>query len=89
MQRRATPATVSSTVKDVAERYGVSVQTVLGWIRSGELAAINVGRRANAKKPRWRISEAALEAFEAKRTPVTVPLRRRSQKPRTDIIKFY
>jgi excisionase family DNA binding protein len=30
------------TVRQVAEKYGVSQQTVLGWIRSGQLRAINV-----------------------------------------------
>jgi excisionase family DNA binding protein len=40
------------SVKDVAERYGVTPHTVLSWIASGELRAVNVGRRAGAKKPR-------------------------------------
>jgi excisionase family DNA binding protein len=83
-------AAMSSTfsVKDVTERYGVSAHTVLGWIRSGELRAVNVGRRAGAKKPRWRISEEALEAFELIRT-ATPPVPRVRQKKRvSEVMEF-
>jgi excisionase family DNA binding protein len=44
------------TIQDLQRRYGVTVHTVLGWIRSGELRAVNVGRRRGARKPRWRIT---------------------------------
>jgi transposase len=54
-------------VKHVAERYGVGQHTVLGWIRRGELTAVNVAR-TQAGPPRWRITPQALEAFEAART---------------------
>lgn len=32
------------TVKDVAERFGVSHRTVLNWINDGEIAFYRVGR---------------------------------------------
>ena len=56
---------MSSTlsVRDVCERFGVSEHTVLTWVRSGQLRAVNVSRRPDAKKPRWRITQEALEAF--------------------------
>ena len=77
------------TVQDLCERYGVTVHTVLGWIRSGELKAVNVGRRLGAKKPRWRITQAALDAFEAIRT-TTPPLPRvRRRKRDAAVIEFY
>jgi excisionase family DNA binding protein len=57
------------TVQDICERYGVTVTTVLAWIDGGELSAINVGRRPGARKPRWRITQEALDAFEQLRTP--------------------
>jgi excisionase family DNA binding protein len=82
---------MSSTlsVPDVCERYRVSEHTVLGWIRSGELRAINVGRRPGAKKPRWRITQNALDAFEALRTPTPpLPRLRRHKRP-ADVIRFY
>jgi excisionase family DNA binding protein len=78
------------TVRYVCERYAVSVHTVLAWIRSGELRAVNVGRRSGAKKPRWRITQEALEAFEALRTPGPPPARMKRRKKRpTDVIEFY
>ena len=76
------------TVRDVCERYGVSEHTVLAWINSGELRAVNVGRRPGAKKPRWRITQAALEAFELARTATPPPPRTRRRKP-ADVIEFY
>lgn|SRR5262249_35865904 len=77
------------TVAQVAERYGVGVPTVLHWIDRGELRAVNVGRSATAKKPRWRITEAALTAFEAARTPTPPAPRRRRSPAGADVIRFY
>jgi excisionase family DNA binding protein len=76
-------------VREVAEHYGVSEHTVLAWIRSGELRAVNVGRRPGAGKPRWRVSQAALEAFEALRTPAPPAPRGRRKKRSAEICEFY
>jgi predicted site-specific integrase-resolvase len=48
------------SVHDLCERYAVSEHTVLHWINSGQLHAVNVGRRQGAKRPRWRITPDAL-----------------------------
>ena len=82
---------MSSTlsVRDLCERYGVTETTALTWIRTGELRAINVGRRSGAKKPRWRVTEEALAAFEALRTPTPPVPRGRRRKPPDDVIEFY
>jgi transposase len=77
------------TVQDIQRRYGVTVHTVLTWIRSGELRAVNVGRRPGAKKPRWRVTEAALEAFEQLRTPTPPPPRARRRKRNYEVHEFY
>jgi excisionase family DNA binding protein len=78
------------SVQDVCERFGVGVHTVLGWIAAGELKAVNVGRRLGAKKPRWRITAEALEAFEHLRTPTPPPAVSRRRRPRSeDVIDFY
>jgi excisionase family DNA binding protein len=77
------------TVKDLCDRFGVGEHTVLGWIRSGELKAINVGRRSGMKKPRWRITPESLEAFELLRTPTPPPSPTRRRKQSTAIIDFY
>ena len=77
------------SVKDLCERYGVTEHTVLGWIRDGELRAINVGRKVGSKKPRWRITAEALEAFELRRTVSPPPPRARRRKPQGQVIEFY
>jgi excisionase family DNA binding protein len=77
------------TVQEIHRRYGVTVQTVLGWIHSGELRAVNVGRRPGAKKPRWRITQEALDAFEQARTPTPPPPRGRRRKRPADVVEFY
>ena len=79
---------MTHSVRDLCERYGVGEHTVLGWIRSGELRAVNVGRRLGAKKPRWRITPEALAAFELLRTPTAPPPRTRRKK-QAGVIEFY
>lgn len=44
------------TVKEVADRLRVSEATVRGWIKDGELRAIEVGKG-------WRIADSDLDAF--------------------------
>jgi Helix-turn-helix domain len=76
------------TVRELQARFNVTEGTVLGWIKSGELLAVNVGRRLGKKKPRWRVTHAALEKFELLRStspPVPkAPRRKRS----AEIIDF-
>lgn len=77
------------TVEQVAERYAVGKATVWGWIHSGELLALNVGRKPGAKKPRWRITAEAIERFELIRSsrPPAPPVRRRRKQ--TSEINYY
>lgn len=77
------------TVEDLTKRFGVTVHTVLAWIRSGELRAVNVGRSPGARKPRWRTTEQALSEFEALRTPTPPPPRAKRRKRPADVIEFY
>jgi excisionase family DNA binding protein len=77
------------TVEDLTSRYGVTAHTVLAWIRSGELRAINVGRTPTARKPRWRITQAGLDAFEALRTPTPPPPRAKRWKQPEGVIAYY
>ena len=62
------------TVQDIQKLFGVTDHTVLGWIRNGELPAINVGRNVGKRKPRWRISQAGLEHFQRIRSAVPSPV---------------
>jgi len=75
------------SVQDVSERFGVGQHTVLGWIRSGELRAINVSRHLASKKPRWRIPESAISAFETLRTtaPPVPRMRRRRRRDEPEL----
>jgi excisionase family DNA binding protein len=74
----AAPAGRGLTVSEVASRLRVSEDKVRGWIRRGELIAINVADSLLGK-PRWTISHEALAAFENLRTsaPPPAPPRRR------------
>jgi excisionase family DNA binding protein len=77
------------TVKDVADHYAVTIHTVLSWISSGELLAVNVGRRPG-KKPRWRISQAALDRFEQLRTATPpIPRAPRRRRQQEQVFEFY
>lgn len=71
----------------IAKKYGVAPETVVGWIRSGELVAIDVAQRGKSR-PRYRVSPHALEAFELRRSAVvkTEPVRKPRQ---TKSVKSY
>ncbi len=56
------------TLREVAERYAVPVSRVKAWIRSGELVAIDVSRKAGSRKPRFVVTPAALADFERPRS---------------------
>jgi excisionase family DNA binding protein len=75
------------TVHEVARRFRVSPDKVRGWIRRGELAALNTAS-ALSGRPQLRITREALAAFEQRRTvaPPPKPPRRRR---RTAEIDYY
>lgn len=78
-------------VNDLMERFGVSQHTVLAWIDSGELRAVDVSRKRGGK-PRWRITAEALEAFENGRTKTPAPPpapRRKKRQADAQVIEFY
>ena len=80
--RKRRPADLPSdllTPPQVAQRYGVSPDTVRGWIASGQLPAVNVGK---GSRPRFRISADALRDFDAKRPPQVVPTARSQRRRR-------
>jgi excisionase family DNA binding protein len=78
------------SVKDLEERLGVGEHTILGWIKSGELKAINVGRVAG-KRPKWRISPEALAAFELGRESGGPPVATKTKRKKADpeVITYY
>lgn len=78
------------TIRDICDRFGVHEQTVLSWINvTKELKAINVGVAPGKKKPRWRITEAALAAFEESRATTPPPPPQRRRRKNASDINFY
>lgn len=59
MSKRLTPA-------QVGDRLGISAKRVYELIDSGKLNAIDVS--TGDERPRWRIEETAVTAFEARRS---------------------
>lgn len=90
MVNTTTASRATFTIPDIRQRFDVSEGTVLHWIHSGQLRAINVGRTPDARKPRWRITAQALQAFEETRaaTPAA-PRNTRRRKRRDEVIEFY
>lgn len=73
--------------RQIAERYGVDHGKVLRWIESGELKAVNVATRVGGR-PRWRVSEESLAAFEQARTNAT-PAKQARRRPVRVERRFY
>jgi excisionase family DNA binding protein len=67
------------TTRQVADRCGVDVGKIGRWIRSGQLSAVDVAENQGGR-PRWRISQEAIEAFLARRQspPAVTPPKRRA-----------
>ena len=79
----------AESANQVARRLGVSHAKVVGWIKRGELAAVNLANDP-AGPPRWRIMPADLEAFlDGRRaTPAPKP-RPRRRRPRAPQKEYY
>ena len=78
------------TTPEVAKLWGLSIDTVLTFIRSGELRAVNFAASGRNKRPRYKIDVADMEEFERRRevvpTPQSTPkpARRKKAKKRAD-----
>jgi len=80
------------TIRDICNRFAVNENTVLRWVHSGELRAVNVGVEMGKKKPRWRIEQSSLDAFIALRTPTNpapTGKRRRRKKQTSGVVEFF
>ena len=75
------------TPPEVADRYAVNANKVLGWINGGELRATNVAANPIGR-PRWRVSPADLAIFEQRRSAVAPQKARPRRKP-DDVIQFF
>src|SRR5690349_3173410 len=76
------------TVRDVARRYRVGEDKVRGWIRRGELRAVNTADNP-CGKPRWVVPPEALSDFERRRAGGEPPKPRRRRRPKAGFIDYY
>ena len=88
MTAPASPLARTFSPPAAAKRYGVKPSTVIHWIRSGQLHAIDVSRQGS-RRPRFRIDPTDLAIFEAARsaTPARKPTRRWRKDP--NVIQFF
>jgi excisionase family DNA binding protein len=85
------PATLPRwlTPPEIARSRGVSDEKVLRWITSGELKAVNLADHGS-RRPRYRISPEALEAFDRGRQVIPPPKpTRRRRKTEEEVGEFY
>jgi len=75
------------TVRDVARLYRVGEDKVRGWIRRGELAALNTAD-VRCARPRYVVTPEALERFERSRSAAPPPKPPRRRK-RTQLVDYY
>lgn len=76
------------TVADVAKRLRVSPDKIRGWIKRGELAALNVANQ-HCGRPRFVITVEALAAFEQSRSAATPSAPKPKRRRKTTQIDFY
>lgn len=77
------------TPPELARRWGVKPDKVLGWIRSGELAAINLAENP-AGRPRYLIEESAIEAFASRRASQSTPATaKRPRRQTSSVTEFF
>jgi excisionase family DNA binding protein len=79
------------TVREVADKFCVSRDTVGRWIRAGLLPAIDVSFncRPGSHRPSWRINSENLDNFvEARANIPPAPSRAKPRHKQTDIVEF-
>lgn len=90
-----TSATATAlTPGQYAQRLGVKVHTVLGWINSDRdpLRAIDVSVKPSSGRPRWRIPLDAIVEFEQRRSargPIKAVRRRKRKKQAEDFVSYF
>jgi hypothetical protein len=75
------------TPPELAARWGIAPEKIIGWILAGELRAIN-GASKPGGKPRYLIDEDDIAAFERGRQ-VSQPLPRAKRRNRTEIVRNF
>lgn len=90
MSREHRPSKAYFTPPELARELGVAAEKIIAWIRSGELAAIDVSERRGNGRPRYRVRAEEwrqfLERREVGAEPTPCPRARRPRRP--DYIEF-
>lgn len=76
------------TPPQVAERWGVKPESVIALIRRGSLPAFTVSP-PTSRRPRWKITEAAVADFENGRQEPQAATTKRPRRKQGDVIAFY
>jgi hypothetical protein len=72
--------------RDLCRRWRVGLDRIMGWIRRGELRALDMSS-SRSGRPRFVVTPESLAEFEARRT--TTPPPKTVRKKRTNEIDFY
>ncbi len=79
---------IKITPPRLARRWGIGVDKVFAWIRSGELRAVNAATNPSGR-PRFLIDVADIEAFERQRqVQPPQPVRRLRRRPVGNVTEF-
>ncbi len=77
------------TPPEIAKLWGGSPDKVVGWIRSGELRAIDASSK-RGKRPRYLVDLTDLEDFERSRQVIADPKPTPRRRKQTDgVIEFF
>jgi excisionase family DNA binding protein len=56
------------SISEASELLGCDGETILAQIHSGEIAAVNIAKKIDAKRPTWRIAESELGRWLLRRS---------------------
>ncbi len=76
------------TPPQVAERWGCKPESVVALIKAGRLAAFTVSP-TTSRRPRWKVTEAAVADFENGRQEPPAAATKRLRRRQTDVVAFY
>ncbi len=74
------------TVQEACKILACDDETILAWIHSGQLLAVNISKSSKVKRPTWRIAQSALSRHliarqnSQEQTPAPKPAKRKSPK---------
>jgi hypothetical protein len=75
------------SVADLCRRWRVGVDKVHGFIRRGELVAVNVATNLSGR-PQWRVARESVELFEMRRSSAPLPKPQRRQRRPAEVDYF-